>query len=372
MRLSLSKNRPTLRAPSVQTSRQQTEAAQHSSPSSPREKSTSPRERAEPDRIDHPERRESVRTGGSNASKGSHIKTRQIGGTHWMAVCIDMVVLKAMLDKSDEFQTSRKAFAEIKSLTRIANAIPTSIAAVMGDGRSLLNLLPNRRTCERWVAKYCQTYGRIYSVVDEACLATAIDEIYVRPANANRVDIFNILLVIAIAMQNDESERLNGRRLARHVEDCFHSSTRNQKPPIGIVRTLLLLIIIKTIAGSDTDKMYGLLGTLGLTTQVVFSMDLHRNPECLPNVSPYYAEVRKRLWACFFRLNLDYCIRSGTQITLRLEDIDCPLPTDVSLSLLNPTATAGRESELGTERQSKADATFGIVAVELAKVIAPF
>jgi hypothetical protein len=136
------------------------------------------------------------------------------------------------------------------------------------------------------------------------------------------------------------------------------------------VQALLLLIILKTIAASDTDNMYSLMGFMGLTTQMVLSMGLHRDPALFPGVTPYYAEVRKRLWACFFRLNLDYCIRSGSQFSIRLEDVDCPLPSAIDLPTLDPGFVMGSATLLN-QAQEATDQAFNIAAMKLAIVRAP-
>ncbi|KAJ5375422.1 Transcription factor [Penicillium concentricum] len=237
-----------------------------------------------------------------------------------------------MLEKTVDFQPTWRTFAEVKSLLRVTISVP---AGVNGDGKKLLGLLPDRSTREKWIRRYCETYGRIYHVIDQNCLINELEEILIECLDANEVHILKILLVIAIAMQTDKSERLRGHMILQEAESRIHTSTQFQKPCVGVVQTLLLLIIMKTITASDTDKIYSLGGIMGLTSQIALSMGLNRDPALFPSVTPYYAEVRKRLWACFFRLSLDYCIRSGSHFGIRLEDVDCPLPSPVELLSLD-------------------------------------
>ncbi|KAJ5965201.1 uncharacterized protein N7479_005077 [Penicillium vulpinum] len=302
----------------------------------------------------------------NSAFKGSDFKTRLIGGTHWMAVCNNLPVIGAMLEKTVDFQPTWRIFAEVKSLLRVANSVP---AVMNGDHKTLLNLLPDRLTCEKWIRRFCETYGKIYHVIDQNCLMTELEEISIACVNANEVHVLKILLVIAIAMQTDKLERLHGRLILKEAESRIHTSTRFQKPCIGVVQALLLLIIMKTITVSDSDKIHSLMGIMGLTTQIVLSMGLHRDPALFSGVTPYYAEVRKRLWACFFRLNLDYCISSGSHFGIRLEDVDCPLPTPIDLLTLDPgtmePATSLNQAQEATEQ------AFNIAAMKLAIMRAP-
>ncbi|EEA25304.1 hypothetical protein TMatcc_006471 [Talaromyces marneffei ATCC 18224] len=303
----------------------------------------------------------------NNAFTGSDFKTRLIGGTHWMAVCNDLPVVGAMLKKTVDFQPTWRTFAEVKSLLRTANSVP---AGVNRDGKKLLNLLPDQLTCEKWIRRFCETYGRIYHVVDQNFLITELEEILNAPVDTNEVHISRTLLIIAIAMQIDESERLRGRLILQEVENRIYTSPPFQKPCIGVMQVLLLLLIMKTITASDTDNIYGLMGIMGLTTQMALSMGLHRDPALFPDVNPYYAEVRKRLWACFFRLNLDYCIRSGSQFGIRLEDVDCPLPRPINLQTLD-SGTMRMSAPLLKQAQDASDQAFNIAAMKLAIVRAP-
>lgn len=283
-----------------------------------------------------------------------------------MAPCNEMIVLKAMLDHSTEFHTSRKAFAELKAQLRAQNTIPPP--PLSADCAALRSLLPERRECDAWLAKYLQSYGRIYGILDEPAFMRDYEMIYDGTVN-HPVHISKILLAVAIAMQSSEPDRLEGRRLARAVEDCIHTS-KFQKPCVGVVQVLLLLLVLKTISASDTDKIYDLWALQGLTTQVVSSMGLQRDPALFVEVTPYYAELRKRLWACFVRLNLEYCVRSGTQFSLRLDQSDCPLPTmETSLRALDdePDGTL----DVMREEQEATDVAFAIAATKLVKIIGP-
>lgn len=305
---------------------------------------------------------------GNGAFRGSDFKTRLIGGTHWMAVCNDLPVVEAMLKKTVDFQPTWRDFAKVKSLLRVANSLP---AGVTGAGNTKLwHLLPDRLTCEKWIRRFYETYGRIYHVIDQNFLIGQLQRVLFSPVDANEVYVLKILLVIAIAKQTDTSERLRGRLILQEAEWRIYTSPPFQKPCIGVMQVLLLLIIFKTITASDTDSVHGLLGIMGLTTQMASSMGLQRDPGLFPNVTPYYAEFRKRLWACFFRLNLDYCIRSGSQFNIRLEDVDCPLPTSIDIQTLDQ-GTAREPVLLLSPAQQVSDQAFNIAAMKLAMVRAP-
>jgi hypothetical protein len=132
-----------------------------------------------------------------------------------------------MLEKTVDFQPTWRIFAEVKSLLRIANSVP---AGVNGDGKKLLHHLPDRSTCDEWIRRFCETYGRIYHVIDLKCLIAELEEIFIASGDANEVHVLKVLLVIAIAMQTDKSERLRGRLILQEAESRIHTSTRLKNP----------------------------------------------------------------------------------------------------------------------------------------------
>ncbi|KAM7204752.1 hypothetical protein V8F20_003536 [Naviculisporaceae sp. PSN 640] len=296
----------------------------------------------------------------------SHLK----GVSHWMAPCYEMVVTQGIIDRTPEFEPSRKAFSELKTLIRIQNKLPPTPTNSAPGLSSLWQLFPDRQACVRWAAQYFRTYHRVYNIVDPLHISRDIDLIY-SGRLADPIRIGKVVLVISLAMQHVEIERLNGRWLAKQVEDCIQSSTRLQQPCINLMQVLLLILVINTIASSETDKMYDLAAVHNLTTHVANSMRLSRNPHLLPDVTPYQAELRRRLWYCFLRINLEYCIRSGAICNVRLDESDCTLPTAVDLRSLDSEGIDDHLLSPGSDEQVKADMAFAISAAKLVKIIAP-
>ncbi|KAK5652182.1 hypothetical protein OQA88_10825 [Cercophora sp. LCS_1] len=304
-----------------------------------------------------------------NTFRGSGIRTRLVGLSHWMAPSREMIIVKAMLNRSPEFHASQTAFDELKAILRHQGVLPARLLGNGTDGSNLRSLLPERHSCEEWTKRFCCTYNRVYGIVDPAALASDIQQIYDGTVD-DPVHVARLLMVTAIAMQNSGQHRIQGRVLAGHVEECVVSSLRFQKPCIGVARNLLLLMLMKTISASDTDKIYDMLVIQGLTAQIFTTMGLHRDPTMFSGVSLYYVEIRKRLWACFLRLSLEYCIRSGSQLTIRLDESDCPPPTPSSLRHLRPE-TMNEWASAENDDRDAADAAFGTTAARLATIIIP-
>ncbi|KAL1908277.1 hypothetical protein Sste5344_005804 [Sporothrix stenoceras] len=290
----------------------------------------------------------------------SNRKTRFIGVSHWMAPCNEMMVINAMVNRTHGFKESMEEFSELKERLRLANNITP--------------ILP----------PYPLSYGRIYDIVDATTLASDLNQAFSCPTDERRsyataldsVYILRILMTVALGMQMSDQHRIHGRRIGCLVRDFVHSAARVQKPCTGSLQVLLLLILLGIIMGSDIEGEYDNMGLLGLTSNIILRMGLHRDPEIFPGASPYFMEQRKRLWACFLRLNLASCIRTGAQLNLRLEDSDCPLPTPNILpvpltteALDESTRKCVKEWTLD-DKSAQNDASFNYACAKLANVVA--
>lgn len=301
-------------------------------------------------------------------------KARMVGITHWMAPCNEMLVVSAMLSGLDGFQANRQAFKELKKLIKEANEILPRLTLGFSTDGCPQNLLPDKPTCYAWITQYCQKWNRIYAILDPAVLVEDLDEIFpLSPEGIvdDSLPLLRIFLVVAIGMQESETNRLLGRSLARYVENCIYSSTQFRKPGIEVMQLLLLLTIMKTISASDMDDMSNMLGIQNFSSQIVLVMGLHRDPAVFPNLSPYDTEMRKRLWACFLRLSLDYCIRSGTKFVLFVDELDCPPPSSTGLQALRQSPATPVPEQWEISGQAELDAKFNFLTAKLARIIMP-
>jgi hypothetical protein len=321
----------------------------------------------------------------------SNRKTRFIGVSHWMAPCNEMMVINAMVNRTHGFKECMEEFSELKERLRLVNTvtaiIPPYFAAARGilSASVLLSILPDRASCEQWIGRFFQSYGRIYDIVDPTTLASDLHQAFSCPTDTKRnyptaadsVYLLRILITAALGMQMSEPHRIYGRRLGCFVENFVRIASRVQKPCTGSLQVLLQLILLRTIMGSDIDGEYDTMGLLGLTNNIVSCMGLHRDPALFSNASPYFTEQRKRLWACFLRLYLSYCIRTGTQLNLRLEDSDCPLPTPdilkapLTASTFDKSTTRCLKEWTLDDKSAQNDALFNYGCAKLANVVAP-
>lgn len=294
-------------------------------------------------------------------------KTNLVGETHWRFTCNEHLTLRQMIEKSPAFTDSRNAFRDVKRQLRLINALPPPLFLPSLKMDSLIRLLPEHRFCKHWISQYFETYGKLFDFIDPNAIWRLTENIWNGTSTVQASSIILVLLIIAVAMQNDDGNRLLGRRVAQQLQDFFYSSGVLGQADLGVLQSLCLLVLLRYISTSDTDKFDGMSSVLGKTHQMALAMKLHRDPSSFPTIGPFEAELRKRLWSNFFRLAVEYSVQSGSPLITRPEDTDCPLPLNIGWSDSNDEVTlppAPRELFTMTE------STFGIIMCKLATLAA--
>ena len=294
-------------------------------------------------------------------------KIRVTGETHWKFAGNELLTLRQMMEKSPAFKDCRNALRDVKHRLRAINSLPTPLCISPLQSDFLIRLLPEKTLCEHWTCRYFQTYGKLFDFVHAKGVGRIIEAIWSNPSSVRASSIALVLLVIAVAMQNEDGNRLLGRRMAQHLQDFLYSASLLRKPSIEVFQNLCLLVLLKYIAASDTDKFDGMSNALGTTQQMAFEMGLHRDPALFPTISPYKAGLRKRLWSNFFRLALEYSVQTGTPLIIRTEDADCPLPINADWDNIDVDMAA---PPVPKDLSVMTESAFGIVMCKLAALAA--
>lgn len=101
-------------------------------------------------------------------------------------------------------------------------------------------------------------------------------------------------------------------------------------PTLTTVCTLCLAVMaqmMEIVKGSDSTHVASL---MGFVTRLAMTMKLHRKMSLLPNLSPFEAEMRRRIRVTVQLLDVDVAIHSGTSFLHQDHDAEMPLAVDDS------------------------------------------
>ncbi len=272
--------------------------------------------------------------------------------------------MRRILDTDPIFHSSRKALSELKRLQQ--NPTPNSLTQISreasADRQYLLSLLPAQNVCDTLVDVYFQSFGLLYDFVHRPTFIRRYKSLWSKPHNSHPIFISLVLLVIAVAMLRDTVSRSKAKHITRTVEIFLFGIDALRKPRIALFQTLCLLILSRFIGCAETESPDSLWSIMGMTMRMAFATGSHRNPCRFGNITPFRAEMRKRLWANFLRMDLEYAVQYGMPHTLRATDHDCPFPSNLDSNDLDEDMTVSPKAKMD---HTYTDSSFGVLMAKL-------
>ncbi|PWY74944.1 hypothetical protein BO83DRAFT_398320 [Aspergillus eucalypticola CBS 122712] len=95
---------------------------------------------------------------------------------------------------------------------------------------------------------------------------------------------------------------------------------------LDVIQIKCLLLLAQQATARDGDLASLASGSL---LREAMLTGLHRDPCNFPSISPFWAELRKRLWLTVIELELQASLYSGIPLAVSWDEFDSPLPSDI-------------------------------------------
>ncbi|OAQ81293.1 C6 transcription factor [Purpureocillium lilacinum] len=266
----------------------------------------------------------------ANKSRGSSRniihKTRVFGQSHWVNGVSMVLQIPPVLElylRQDTMDISSK-LQRCKALARMIKAHRTPAWP-----RPPTAELPAKEVADELIDCYLRTSERVYRVVHIPSFRRDYDALWTPGETRSTAFIVQLKLILAIgATTYDEAFSL--RELA--MQWVYEAQTWLSEPglksqlSIRALQTSVLLLLARESTGVGETLVWTVAGSL-LRTAIY--MGLHRDPAKLPGVSPFDAEMRRRLWNTILELELQSSMASGGPPLLSLVDFDTRPPANM-------------------------------------------
>ncbi|PYH61066.1 TPR-like protein [Aspergillus niger CBS 101883] len=232
----------------------------------------------------------------------------------------------------------------------------------------LVELLPERPLAEYLMQLYFSTFETTLRILHVPSFTSEWNAFWGRSAshidgslNSNKTDVFiaKLLMLMACAscFATNKTEPLTSAGLNPHslVQRCHKwieavttwlaSMTSHAQMNLDVIQIKCLLLLAQQATAQEGDLVSMASGSL---LREAMLMGLHRDPCNFPNVSPYWAELRKRLWLTIIELELQASLYSGIPLAISWDEFDCPLPSDIDdedLTIDSPRLPPPRRSD---------------------------
>ncbi|KAE8371805.1 hypothetical protein BDV26DRAFT_302462 [Aspergillus bertholletiae] len=281
--------------------------------------------------------------------RGKKQRTRFFGRSHWATTLSMFPDLSAHLrDYSREKQRPTDSrFVEYCSSRRLKHDFRTADKQGRLDQQDmqstrLKDLLPSQSLAQYLMHLYFATFETTFRVLHipsfSADWNTFWESGQLEGHLACEIFLVKLLLLMACSSCLAEPEQLisegmSARSLRKMSQRWLHTISmwlgnlsNHAQLNLDIIQIHCLVVMARQATGLEGDLAAIPAGSLIRTALL---MGLHRDPCNFPNISPYWAEVRKRLWFTIVELELQTALYSGIPVAISWEDFDCPLPSNI-------------------------------------------
>lgn len=223
----------------------------------------------------------------------------------------------------------------------------------------LLALVPPRETTDRLWQTYSAHFASYCRVLHMPTFDTEYQRFWAtQQQQAPRHFLPQLLSICAIASCFRDEDRLRGEgRVRTWIEAVrvwlFRADPRAQLT-IGFLQAHLLMLIAGDVHWIKIDRSWISSGSL---IRNAISAGLHREPRDFFRISPFHAELRRRLWYSIVEYDLLTSFAKGRIPTVRQDEYDCELPSSnwdkhARLGTTTPSALLHQAHTLGASAES--------------------
>ncbi|KAL4915450.1 fungal-specific transcription factor domain-containing protein [Aspergillus aurantiobrunneus] len=200
---------------------------------------------------------------------------------------------------------------------------------------SLKDMLPPRNIADELLNLYISTFETTSRILHIPSFLKEYEAYWTTPEVADTIFIAKLLALMATASCFiSPSTTVNGKDTLHDVAvgwilgvqswvgSLFVSATAK----FDILQIQCLLIIARQALAVDGDVVWLTSGSLIHSATI---MGMHRDPRCFAKMSPFWAEMRRRLWATILELDLQAAIDVGVSPSIDPDQYDCDLPLNL-------------------------------------------
>ncbi|KAJ5701824.1 hypothetical protein N7488_009372 [Penicillium malachiteum] len=282
---------------------------------------------------------------------GSGTRTRFFGRSHW-ALTMDMFPdLKAHLQKHHKVKKgptgvdSDDAQGVNRTKQRRLQRTYQTHVQTNSETQRLESMIPARRITDELVDIYLSTFETTLRILHVPQFLTEYEEFWnstdqPSPNDWSR-DVFAAkllgvlicatpLVVDTETLSHEDQSQVSNRAAKgwlQAVGSWVKTITSYAKLDLDFIQVMCLLLIARQAIAYEGDLAWLAAGSLAREAMMI---GLHRDPNNFKGISPFFAEIRRRLWFTIVELDLQAALDTGVPATISDDDFDCVPPSNLN------------------------------------------
>ncbi|CAI7579583.1 unnamed protein product [Penicillium palitans] len=248
-----------------------------------------------------------------------------------------------------QFAELRSYIVQIKSKNPAINTLRDEIYPLANDDyrlRGLLHdtvpedtlrlLVPVKQVADKLVQAYIDRFEIIHRVLNTSAFMADYNRHWASPLCTPTSFLVQFLLVAAAAasfhpeicinVMSEQTVRDHALDWIEAAESWLNSSTSQPPQSWDTLTTHCLLLIAKRANYVQEDSFWGHTGTL---VRWAMAAGYHRESPSTARISPYYREMRRRLWMAIVELDIQASVERGMPPSVRMEDFNIKSPLNI-------------------------------------------
>ncbi|KAK2002096.1 fungal-specific transcription factor domain-containing protein [Colletotrichum falcatum] len=264
---------------------------------------------------------------GLKYSRGCVSKTRYFGQSHWMN-STDMLYRLVNIARKFESEETSQLYSDLEACKKLARVIKARRNPVFRS-MSIGNSMPSRELADTLVDNYLRTFETVHRIVHVPSFRTDYERYWESPSEASEAFVVQMQLCMAIgATLYDDRFTLRAHATQWFWEAMFWLITPCEKSKMTItgIQIRCLMHFLRHTANIGCDLSW--IGA-GALVRMAMYMGLHREPRAIAKMTPYRAEMRRRLWVTVLEIALQTSVDSGGPPLVSMRDFDTEPPANV-------------------------------------------
>lgn len=247
---------------------------------------------------------------------------------HWATILDEIVELNDLVEVSDEIDHVK---GESPSLALLSGGLGLT------SRTEILTSLPGRSLADRLISYYHRSKEPASLIIHWPTFLRDYNDFWAHPLEVD--DTWIALLFGMLSMGTYMVQRsgdvsyfhTNPQDLASlyrtRSAQCLLLADYTAKPGQHTIQTLIIYVQTEFLRSSDA--LAELWSLNGLTVGLALRLGLHRDPDNYPELTPFQGEMRRRVWALLFQIDLMYSYQVGLPRIVRPSEGDTKLPSNL-------------------------------------------
>ncbi|KAK4176930.1 transcriptional activator protein acu-15 [Triangularia setosa] len=265
-----------------------------------------------------------------------------VGDAHWAAVLDSIAELKEHLDAEDSY-TLVPSDDEEPSSAPASHLLPPRTTGPMllygcptrASHHEILASIPVRPVVDRLISKYFNALDMAPALLHSGQFLSQYENFWQDPPATPVVWVGLLFTMMCLATQAQHEQStpasldvssMTVKTFRERAVQCLIMGKYTKAGPF-VLETLILYLTIELYLCEDAE--FGIYLLLGIIVHLAMRMGYHRDPKHFSGISPFEGEIRRRVWATIYQVDLGISAQMGLPRMIKERQMDTELPRNL-------------------------------------------